>query len=408
MSKLRAVLVQDFDSLLRHQRVGLFLALLMPLLVLLLLGRQSTAPPVRLLVAGAPEGRQPGVDRLLLVLRESAGVEVSTEPRVVADPLARMAQSRFDLLLNYENGPAKDLSIYTAETDPSKLARLEQMGAGILRASALINARLTAQRQQSQRPIDGSAPRWTPLFDKVWWAQPALYEDLFMLGTFPVDPLFEYFPQAADPRVNALPMILAGIVVLFPFLLMLARGREGDSPFRISGWRDAVIFALGRSIMASGLTLVSFMLMLISAESLYGVLIKAGVFRMMLFLLPALMASAFLGLGLSRFARSPLAVASIGMTYLLLVILLGGGTVALAEQPLLTQQLGRLLPLTFVQPALSGWIFGARFDVRTLQPLVWLILQSVLYGAFAILALLRPNLRFVPEEACGAEEQPVG
>jgi len=391
MSKLRTVLVHDFDGLLK-QRVGLALTLLVPLMVLLLLGRQSTTPPVRILVAGAPRtaGVQPDIDRLVVVLRESAGLAVSTAPKAVADPLVRLEHGRFDLLLNYETGNAKELSIYTAETDPAKLSRLERIGAGILRASAVIDSRLAAEDRQRKE----ATPRWKPLFDEVWWAQPALYEDLFMLGTFPVDPLFEYYPQAADPQVNALPATLAVILGLFPFLLMLAQGRRGSSPFEVSTWRDAATLALGRSIVAGGVTLVNFMLLLIAAESLHGVLIKAGIFRMMLLLLPALMAAAFLGLSLSRLARSPLSVAAIGMAYLILIILLGGAETPLSERPWLAQQLGSALPSTFVQPVLAGWIFGAPLDWTMLRPLGWLLLQSLLYGALATFALLRP----LPEE----------
>lgn len=409
MSKLRTVLIHDFDALLK-QRVGLALTLLVPLMVLLLLGRQSRVPPVRILVAGAPRsaGVQPNVDRLIVVLRESAGLAVSTEPKMATDPLVRLEHGRFDLLLNYESGNAKELSIYTAETDPAKLSRLERIGAGILRASAVIDSRLAAENRQRQdapylqacgenlpdpKP-DLTAPRWKPLFDKVWWAKPALYEDLFMLGTFPVDPLFEYYPQAADPRVNALPALIAVILGLFPFLLMLAHSRTGGSPFEISTWRDAAPLALGRSIVAGGITLVSFMLLLIVAESLHGVLIKAGIFRIMLLLLPALMASAFLGLSLSRLARSPLSVAAISMAYLILIMLLGGGAPPLAERPWLVQQLGSALPSTFVQPALADWIFGAQLDWTMLRSLGWLLLQSLLYGVLATFALLHP----VPEE----------
>jgi hypothetical protein len=413
MSKLRTVLVHDFDALLK-QRVGLALTLLVPLMVLLLLGRQSTMPPVRVLVAGAPRtaGVQPDIDRLVVVLKESAGLAVSTEPKAAADPLLQLEHGRFDLLLNYESKNAKELSIYTAETDPAKLSRLEKIGAGILRASAVIDSRLTAENGQRQEEAQFqafqkslpdpkpdlanlhsvlfAAPRWKPLFDEVWWAKPALYEDLFMLGTFPVDPLFEYYPQAADPQVNALPATLAVILGLFPFLLMLAHGRAGSSPLEISTWRDAAALALGRSIVAGGITLVSFMLLLIAAESLHGVLIKAGIFRIMLLLLPALMASAFLGLSLSRLVRSPLSVAAISMAYLILIILLGGSETPLAERPLLAQQLGSALPSTFVQPALAGWIFGAQLDWTMLRPVGGLLLQALLYGALAIFALLRP------------------
>lgn len=397
MSKLRIALVHEFDLLLR-QRVGLLLALLTPLLVLLLLGRQSDPPPVRLLVAGAPHvaGLEPEIERLIMVLRESTGLEVLTKPETVTDPLARIAHGRFDLLLNYEKG---NLSIYTAETDPLKLMRLEQIGAGILRASALIDARLAAQQPQEAagfQPDAGnpgedlvSPEPWRPLFDEVWWSQPALYEDLFMLGSFPVNPLFEYFPQAADPRVNTLPVVIAGILFLFPFLLMLARGREGALPIGVSSWRDAAAFVLGKSIVASGFTLVVFLLMLIVTESLFGVLIKAGIFRMMLLLLPALMAAAFLGLGLSRLARSPLSAASIGMAYVMVVVLLGGVVAPLTERSLLVQSLGWILPSTLVQPALSDWMFGARIDWTMLRPLGGLVLQGIFYGAFAAFTVLR-------------------
>jgi hypothetical protein len=395
MSKLRAVLVEEFEFLLR-QRAGLVLILLAPLLVLSLLGRASTTAPVRVLVAGAPRAAEerPEIARLLLVLGESAEVTVAAEPKAVFDPLSHLAGGPFDLLLNYEGKKGDQLSIYTAETDPLKLQRLEAMGAGILRSSAVIESRLEVEKQKEG---------WRPLFNEVWWAQPALYEDLFMLGTFPVNPLFEYFPQAADPRVNSLPTILAAVLCLFPFLLLLARGRGGDAPRAVPGWREAVTLAAGRSMVACAVTLVSFLFMLILAESLHGVLIKAGIFRMMLFLLPALMASAFLGLGISRLARSPLSIASLSLAYLMVVVLLGGIAPPLSERPLLVQEAARLLPSTFVQPALSGWIFGAQLDRTLLLPLGWLALQSLLYGAFAVFALCRQ----APGEAARLRTRPL-
>lgn len=395
MSKLQTVLVEEFAFLLR-QRSGLVLILLAPLLVLALLGRTSTTAPVRVLVAGAPQaaGVRPEIARLLLVLGESADVTVAAEPEAVFDPLSRLTGGPFDLLLNYEGKDGGELSIYTAETDPLELQRLEAVGAGILRSSAVIKTRLDVESKNQS---------WTPLFNKTWWAQPALYEDLFMLGSFPVNPLFEYFPQAADPRVNSLPTILAAVLCLFPFLLLLARGRDGEPAPAVPGWREAITLAAGRSMVACAITLVSFLFMLIVAESLHGVLIKAGVFRMMLFLLPALMASAFLGLAISRLARSPLSTASLSLAYLMLIVLLGGIAAPLSERPLLIQEAARLLPSTFVQPALSGWIFGARLDRTLLLPLAWLVGQSLLYGALAVFALSREPLG----EARQAFERPL-
>jgi hypothetical protein len=383
MSKLRAVLIEEFEFLLR-QRAGLVLILLAPLLVLSLLGRASTTAPVRVLVAGAPQAadERPEIARLVLVLGESADLALTAEPKAVADPLSRLTGGPFDLLLNYEGKNGDELSIYTAETDPLKMQRLEAIGAGILRASAVIESRLEMEKLEEG---------WRPLFNKTWWAQPALYEDLFMLGSFPVNPLFEYFPQAADPRVSSLPTIFAAVLCLFPFLLLLARGPGGE-PALAPGWREAITLAVGRSMVACAITLVSFLFMLILAESLHGVLIKAGIFRMMLFLLPALMASAFLGLAISRLARSPLSIASLSLAYLMLIVLLGGIAAPLSERPLLVQEAARLLPSTFVQPALSGWVFGAQLDRTLLPPLAWLVGQSLLYGAFAVFALRREAL----------------
>ncbi len=382
MSQLYSVLRRELD-LLSRQRIGLILILLMPAALLAIFGREGAVRPVRILVAGVPgvEGVKPDVDRLLLILRESSALTVATEAQAVFDPVERLANGPYDLVLNYEGDEGKELSIYTAETDPLRMERLERVGAGILRASAVIASRREAGKH------------WKPLFGEVAWSQPALYEDLFMLGTFPVNPLFEYFPQAADPRLSGLPSFLSVVLILLPLLFVTVRARESEPPAVVESWGDAVAIALGRSLAACTITLASFFLLLIVMESSFGVLVKAGFLGMIAVLLPSMLASAFLGLWFPKLIRSPLGVVASCLGFSLLILLSGGLWNPPADDSWPAQLASSFLPTTFLRPVLGRWIFGAfQYDGATLDALGWLGLQCLVYGAIAVFALRRPEI----------------
>lgn len=370
------VIRHDCGVLSRHW-TPLVLFLLAPVALLPLVEGARQIEPARILVAGAGEDTI-ATDRLMVVMRESSEMEVEATATPVVDPLDRLRRDRLDLLLNFEGDPPT-LSIYTTETDWRRIADLQRLAAGILRAHAVIAA----------RSGDGELVERPPLYPEIWWARPALYEDLFMLGSLPVNPLFEYFPQAADRRLAMLPGFLMWGLTLLPFALVLATAElatiQGES------WSQKLVGNAATAIVPVLVALLHFLAFILVAELAFEVQIKAGIFRMVLVVVPAAFAAAFSGVLALKLSRNRVELAGLCLLYVLAMLSLAGSAVAFVERPDWVRALAQALPATHLLPVLQDWLFGAPFSRGTALAGLWLLVLAVCSGGLATAVARRPS-----------------
>jgi ABC-type multidrug transport system permease subunit len=375
------VLGKDLFELFHGVR-GLALVLVLPPLLVLVVGQLRTQPfPFRLLVVGVPgEGAAPAgsqaVRRTLALLREVSSLEVAVQPLAVVDPLRVMRQRRLDLLLDVgctrdDCPPVRAWRLYTADTDPSRFSTLAPLIAGIERA--LID-------------VDEAAGTKS---------EPALLlEGLSRVASPQPRSLFIYYPLVGDRWLFLLPMAVTIVVCFLPFALAvsaLMREREArtlEILLAAPGMTPAAVFG-GKALLPVAVTLLDFLLMVTLAQSVYRVQLKAGVAEMVLFLVPAAITATMLGLWVSASVSSQAQALVWAALYFLALTLMTGFLLPLGEGSVLVRALSRLLPLTFVLPAVRAWMFGAHPMPGLGEASGWLIFQSVLYGTLAALAFGR-------------------
>lgn len=362
----RAAARHGLDSLKQAHAGLLVLLLLFPSLLLLLAPPDPASRPVRIAISGSAADPR-ATERLVTVLEESSHVHLTRERGAIVDPLGYLRRTGVEMLLGYEGKPAR-LSMYTAETDPRRIDLLERTGAGIVRAEALITRRFT----------DGSPAG--PLFASVWWARPALYEDLIMLGTLPVNPLAEYYPQAADPRAATLSSLLLLTIALMPFALAIALSRTPMA--ETAGLSGSAYRISGRAIVPAAATLLQILVLLLVAEVVLEVHVKAGVFRIAALLFVTGFTCALLGAAIAAWCRSALPLTVACLCY-------GVPAVLLTQMP--HAHLGPvawLFPATYVTPVLNSWLFGAPYEPAAVTTAMnVLVLAAVVYGLAVPLAV---------------------
>jgi hypothetical protein len=371
--ELRKTARHDLGSLTQAGIGALLLLLVLPASLLLIAPDGASSQPVRIAVAGSATNAR-ATERLVTVLDESSRLRVSREPQAVADPLAYLQERDIEILLNYE-GDSRQPSMYTAETEPRRLELLERIGAGIVRAEVVIAHRLAGKTSSE------------PLFASVWWARPALYEDLFMLGTLPVNPLAEYYPQAADPRAATLPSLVLLTIGLLPFALALALSRSPIPPNPATGEPfEAVHRIPGRAIVPAAVALLQVLVLLLVAEVTLGVHIKAGVIRIAALLFLAAASSALIGIAVAAWCRTSIALAIACLCY--------GLPAALFTQVPYAQlsPIAWLFPSTYVMPVLNGWLFGAPYDTAAVTRAMSVVGVAGIAWAVTAWPALRGNI----------------
>lgn len=370
--QLRKTARHDLDSLTQSGIGALLLLLVLPTSLLLIAPDGAFSHPVRIAIAGSATDPR-STTRLVTVLEESSHLRVSREPQAIADPLAYLQERGMEILLNYE-GDSRRLSMYTAETDPRRLELLERIGAGIVRAEVVIAHRLAGKTSE-------------PLFASVWWARPALYEDLFMLGTLPVNPLAEYYPQAADPGAAPLPPLVLLTIGLVPFALAVGLSRRPIPSARAAPETFEVLHRIsGRAILPATLALLQVLVLLLVAEVTLGVHIKAGVIRIAALLFVAAASSALIGTAVAAWCRSSIALA---------IACLGYGLPAVLFTQVPYAQLSPfawLFPSTYVTPVLNGWLFGAPYDAAAVTMAANVVVVASIAWTVTAWAALRRNI----------------
>ena len=356
------------------------LALGLPVLLVLLVGQlQVRDAPVRVLIAGQPEADS---DRTFQALRDVLGqagmLKVTEQEAPAPDPLAALRTGGFDLLLNVEGNTSDQWLVYTAVLEKNRLALVQQVAAGLERFLLVVEAEAEAEAEP-KKPSDPSEQRLT---------------ELSALGVLSLRRAFNYFPQATDGSSDLLSHTLALIVCFVPFMLT-APGLVRERADRTLETLLAAPQVTGDSLVAGScaaaviLTLFEFVLSIVLVQSIYGIHVKEGFLRITLLLLPALAASALLGLAVSATVRSQIQSALFSAVYFIALALFTGLFFPLDEASTVIRALSYFLPVTFVHPLLQSWMAGAPPESPLIDMLAFLAGQCVLFGLFATLAVRR-------------------
>lgn len=380
------MLIKEWTELTLGWR-GPLLVFVLPVAVVLLVGQLQTRTPVlRTLVVGdaKQEDLQQWRERTLLVrlLVEAAAFDVATRETTVADPLAELRAGDYDLLIAAEDDAAGEWRIFTAETDPRRLAAIEGAMAGLERALPAVLAQAREQ-EQGDDAVVGSDERGAELVRQLG--------ALAMLST---GHRFLFYPAAADRGHAALPMTIGLIACFLPFVVAapgLVRERNArtlEVILAAPGVGPGANFA-GRSCAAVLVTVVAFLAMVVAAWVAYGLRPKAGLIGVVLVLSVALFASTFLGMAASSVARSQSQATAASAAWFLWLLLASGVLIPLEQSSPTLAVLSLLSPLTAVHELLNAWMFGAPWSDHAAGALAPLILQFALFGLVAWLAYTR-------------------
>ena len=350
------------------------LALGLPVLLVLLVGQlQVRNAPVRMLIAGRPQVHDDRTFRTLTDLLGQAGMlKVTRQETPAPDPLSALRSGGFEVLLNVEGDTSDDWLVYTAVLEKNRLALVQQIAAGLERFLLLVEA----------EPEESSDPSEQRL------------AELSALGALSMRRPFNYFPQATDRSTDLLSHTLALIVCFVPFMLT-APGLVRERADRTLETLLAAPQVTGDSLVAGScaaaviLTLFEFVLSIVLVQSIYGIHVKEGFLGISLLLLPALAASAFLGLAVSATVRSQIQSALFSAVYFIALALFTGLFFPLDEASTVIRALSYFLPVTFVHPLLQSWMAGAPPESSLIDMLAFLPGQCVLFGLFATLAIRR-------------------
>jgi ABC-type multidrug transport system permease subunit len=376
-----------------YGRRGFVVVLLFPLLFVVLVGNLRTQSlPFKLLLVGLPtatlgncEVREPeSIRRTLTLLCEASSLAVKNGPGKVLDPLAKMRDGGFDLLLDLGCEGAScpqvtDWRLYTGITDPSRLTELEAVVANLEGALSDLNKELS--------PNNGKKVGAKDVGD-------VLFDTMARFTSVRSRLLFVYHPLAENPSLYLLPMTISLIVCFLPFALAVSsfiREREArtlEILLAAPGVTPAGLMA-GKCILPVGVTLANFLIMSVYAQSFYGIDVKEGVASIVLFLVPATLAATFTGLYISLSAGSQSQAMLAGTLYFLALALLSGFLLPLGESSAAVQLASNLLPLTYVLPVIRSWMFGAHSSRGLVIPGLVLISQCLIAGVAASRAFRR-------------------
>lgn len=328
---------KDLFELLDGAR-GILLVFVLPSVLLLLVGQiQTQTPPFRMLVAGEPSD-EPVFDELVGLLQELSTVEVTTRKETTVDPLASLRDEGFDLILNVEGESPDSWRIYTAETHRGRLASVRRLVTGLSRALFVVSE------------SDGGLEKRLLAFQAIGTVRPGL--------------LASYFPRASDPGTDLMVSTMALILCFLPFVLASPgwiREKQAHTLeilLAAPGVGPGSLVA-GKCLYATFVTLFEFLLMIVLMQSVYGLHVKTGVLWVGLFLLPALLGSALLGLAVSATVKSHAQSTIASAVYFFGMSLLSGFFYPVEQASPIVQTFSTAFPLTFVRPFLKAWLIGA-------------------------------------------------
>lgn len=371
---------KELSELLRDTR-SMLLVLLVPTLFVALVGQLHTpAYLFRVLVGGCGDSHAANICseqqlKSLLLLQQITQLQLDMQPEPVTDPLVKMQSDRYDLVLNIENPSAGQWKFYTAEIDPVRLRLV----------------RLLAQRLDSylrvvhEKPQDPT-PQQT---DKQTISKSQMPVLVQVFNDIPTSSFFEYYSRP-DSYPPLIPEITALIVCFLPVLITSsALIREAEQHtlevlLTVPDVSPSSVF-VGKAAHATTITLVVFLIILIEIQVVYGMGIKSGLLFVILWLLPAMVGSAFIGLAISAVCTSSAQGLLATGGYLVGMGIFSGFLYPVASGASgITIYVSRLFPLTFATPLLRSWMYGAGPAPGLYLTLLWLVAQAVAYGLVGI------------------------
>ena len=375
------VFLQDLVQLLEGLP-GIVLVFILPPLLLGLVGQISVvAAPFQVLVAGSPGDDDREVyEELVALLGDISSVEASTATNEAVDPLADLHTLGLDLIINLEGDEQEEWIMYTAAESRPRLASIRQFAAGLERALRVIGPWARERARAAQAEPEGLAE------ETERWAT-----ELGALGSFTPRRLMAYYPRALDRTIDLASGTLVLIICFLPFVLAVPsfiREKEAATlgvMLAAPGIDGRTILA-GKCLFVLVVTFVELLLLVVVAESVYSIQVKSGFPAMLLLFLPAILATAFLGLTVSALARAQAQIGQASALFFLAITLLTGFFVPLEEASLLIRGLSQLFPLTIVLPVFKAWTVGAQPSGYALAlGTAWV--QCLVYSVLALAAV---------------------
>jgi hypothetical protein len=268
------------------------------------------------------------------------------------DPLKILRNNRLDLLVV---AGKERLTYYTSETDQDRVYYLRQQVAS-----------LEAIRKHG-------------------------IEFLFKEGGDRVfeSPLIVFFSVPQGKDLFAVPRLTAIIVCFFPFLLasgtiIQERDEHTLEPLLVSLKSRWSQLMLGKALLPFFIGLFNFLVMVLIAESAFGLNLKSGFLSIIAIQAISIITSLLIGLSISCIVSSSLYALIASALYLLCLILLTGFIFPLETASPIIRILSRFFPLTFTLNPTATWIFGGTQLRYHLKEIGFLMPQMLIYLALAV------------------------
>ena len=399
MNGLRRLLLKELIEILGTVR-GLVLVLFLPAVVLVFVGHLRTEPPhYRLLIAGHPGADTALYQELAKLLSEVSQLHVTrdTTPPPL-DPLSELQARNYDLLLSIGDVTPGQWALYTAETTKTRISGVTLAATGIERAMELIRQRdsppqekayvATTPAADAANASTGTGPDSAMAYQNFAADLRQITSEVATASSLGPASLYSYFPAARSGSLEFVPIAIAMILCLLPFVIALTgftREREEhtiETLLAAPGITAKNIFA-SKSLFPVLAGIGELMLLLILTQALYGIQVKSGAAAISLLVMAALLASAFSGLLISSLVTTNGQAMITAAVYFLAVTLLSGFVAPPQEAAFAVQVLSSFFPLTFLHPALSAWFFGGGTTLDTGKALATVGIQCLVYGVLA-------------------------
>jgi ABC-type multidrug transport system permease subunit len=359
---------------------GILLVFILPSLMLGLVGQLSVqGPPFEVSVYGAPDPDDPEVyDKFVALLEDISTVELDTRPEATLDPLNELRDGGLDLLINLEGEESREWVMYTAADSRRTLASVQQLAAGLERALRVIDSLVARSNPDEVETLAEETLEWGT--------------QVGALGSFTPRQLLAYYPIALDRTTDIVAGTLVLIICFLPFVLaapLFIREQEAHTleVLLAAPGIDGRGVLVGKWLFVVVVCMAELLLLMVLIQSVYGIQIKPGFMGIFGLFLPAVMATALLGLAVSALARAQAQVGMASALYFLAITLLTGFLLPLEASSVLIRGLSLLFPLTAVFPVFKSWAVGADPGGAYASALGLLLAQCVAYGALALGAL---------------------
>lgn len=371
MNGIIRIFHKDLTEFLHGPR-ALLLILIAPCILLLVVGQlQTQSPPLSMLITGVPatieEQEESGILPVLEILSEIALVNLTTQTELHHNPHSLLSNGPYDLLLQIEqpDNPS-NWRLYSALTDAQQRSFID----------TFINLGWLTE--------GGKA---LPIIDREFGSE--MENSGEILAVFLN--LFNYYPAPQQGSSWQLPQTIAFIVCLLPFLVAspsLAREKEAHTLHILLAAPGITPFKLfiGKCMLPITITLCNFVVMLILVESLYDIHIKVDALWILVYLIPALLSSTFIGLFISSIAENQSQTLMASGIYFLVLLLLSGFLYPVTASTELIQYISMSSPLTYLRPTLDAWMLGADISTLPNEAFHWMSIQAIVYGIISVLA----------------------